>query len=56
LKKLLRISGIRLMMKKSELDQFSSNKAKIDYLKSLFQAADFTGLIFLILIGFKDFI
>ena len=46
-KKLLRISGIRIIMKKSELDQFSSNKAKIDYLKSLFQTAGFTGLIFL---------
>lgn len=43
LKKLLRLSGIRLIMKKSELEQFSSNKAKIDYLKSLFDTAGFTG-------------
>jgi len=43
LKKLLRISGIRLIMKKTELDQFTSKKAKIDYLKSLFDTAGFTG-------------
>jgi hypothetical protein len=45
-KKLLRISGIRFIIKNAELDQFASNKAKINYLKSLFQTAGFTGLIF----------
>jgi hypothetical protein len=42
-KKLLRISGIRFIIKNAELDQFASNKAKINYLKSLFQTAGFTG-------------
>lgn len=46
LKKLLRLSGIRQVMKKSELEPFSSNKAKIAYLKSLFDTAGFTGEIF----------
>ncbi|CAF4723233.1 unnamed protein product, partial [Rotaria magnacalcarata] len=41
-KKLLRISGIRLIIKRTELDQFKSNKAKIDYLKSLFDKGGFT--------------
>ena len=50
LKKLLRLSGIRLIMKKSELEQFSSNKAKIDYLKSMFDTAGFTGWLFASLI------
>jgi hypothetical protein len=45
LKKLLRISGIRLLIKKTELDELSSNKAKIDYLKSFFDTAGFTGEI-----------
>jgi hypothetical protein len=45
LKKLLRISGIRLIIKKTELDELSSNKAKIDYLKSFFDTAGFTGEI-----------
>ncbi|CAF4133596.1 unnamed protein product, partial [Rotaria magnacalcarata] len=39
----LRISGIRLIIKRTELDQFKSNKAKIDYLKSLFDKGGFTG-------------
>jgi len=43
LKKLLRISGVRLMIKKTELDELPSTKAKINYLKSLFDAAGFTG-------------
>ncbi|CAF2787198.1 unnamed protein product [Rotaria sp. Silwood2] len=43
LKKLLRISGIRLIIKKTELDELRSNKAKINYLKSLFNKAGFTG-------------
>ncbi|CAF1084767.1 unnamed protein product [Rotaria sp. Silwood1] len=43
LKKLLRISGIRFIIKKNELDEFRSNKAKIDYLKSLFDKAGYTG-------------
>ena len=43
LKKLLRKAGIRNRIKNSELDQFSSNKAKINYLKSLFATAGFTG-------------
>jgi len=42
-KKLLRISGIRPFMKKTELDKLTSNKAKIDYLKSFFDTAGFTG-------------
>jgi hypothetical protein len=43
LKKLLRISGIRLMIKKTELDELASHKAKINYLKSFFDNAGFTG-------------
>jgi hypothetical protein len=43
LKKLLRTSGIRLMMKKTELDEYSSNEAKIEYLQSLFTAAGYHG-------------
>ena len=46
LKKLLRKAGIRNRIRNSELDQFSSNKAKIDYLKSLFDTAGFTGATF----------
>ena len=53
LKKLLRLSGIRAVMKKSELEPFSSNKAKINYLQSLFQSAGFTGLIFVFRISFR---
>jgi hypothetical protein len=45
LKKLLRISGVQLIIKKSEFDELSSDKAKINYFKSLFDAARFTGCI-----------
>ncbi|CAF0765855.1 unnamed protein product [Rotaria sordida] len=43
LKKLLRISGIRFIIKNTELDELRSNKARINYLKSLFDKAGFTG-------------
>lgn len=43
LKKLLRTSGIRLMIKKTELEELPSDKARIKYLKSLFDTAGFTG-------------
>jgi hypothetical protein len=43
LKKLLRISGIRHSIKKTELDELSSNRKKINYLKSIFDTAGFTG-------------
>ncbi|CAF3550901.1 unnamed protein product [Adineta steineri] len=43
LKKLLRISGIRLIIKKTELEELKSHKAKINYLKSLFDTAGYTG-------------
>lgn len=42
-KKLLRIAGIRHNFKRNELDEYKSNKAKLDYLKSLFEKAGFTG-------------
>ncbi|CAF1071892.1 unnamed protein product [Didymodactylos carnosus] len=43
LKKLLRTSGIRLIVKKAELEQHPSIKDKIKYLKSLFEKAGYTG-------------
>lgn len=54
LKKLLRLSGIRPIMKKSELEPYSSNKAKIKYLKSLFDAAGFTGLTLVFRVSFRS--
>jgi len=55
LKKLLRISGIKTIVKKTELEPLNTNRKKINYLKSLFDAAGFQGLnltlIFLLILS-----
>ncbi|CAF0752516.1 unnamed protein product [Didymodactylos carnosus] len=43
LKKLLRASGIRLIVKNAELEQYVSKEEKTEYLKSLFEKAGYTG-------------
>lgn len=43
LKKLLRASGIRSVIRNSELDEFSTDKEKIKHLESLFEKAGYTG-------------
>ncbi|KAI0983203.1 hypothetical protein GJ496_007227 [Pomphorhynchus laevis] len=45
LRKLLKISGIKHIIRKSELDKYSDNKSKIKYLKNLFKEAGYRGLL-----------